>query len=824
MRTLCCVFLVASYGFTVMGDETPPYVAEFVRTYCATCHGTEAVIDANGVKSDFRIDRLDWKLNQAEQREQWELVRERIADGDMPPKSAAKRPDAGAVKAFLQRLEADFAKVDRMARPGGTPVRRLNRVEYLNTVRDLFGIRMINLPASFPDDAPEAEFDTMPDGMFLSPAVMEAYHDVATDIANRMVPLPGGRRYQSSMTVEEIGGDATRRWFGRGRDHLKFIGFNQSGWSGALWDALFVAPQSGTYRVRLLARAQAESGADDKPLRLSFYAFDPTVEQLPKRFLRSRAAWAGSVDITSEEFEWVDCDIQVEAGETFHVYCDNRFPEGLFPDLPVNRSQVNTDVKVAKNRDEPTVELRAMQVEGPVDVPQRVKDFFEGYPPKLSREELERRLLPIATKAYRRPLSDDETHKLLASVLEHAKQTGDAGLAWHYAFRRVLCSPAFLYREVESASVSNDQSTDEQSVGWLSNHALASRLSYALWSTMPDDELLQLADNGTLSQTATLKPQIRRLVADSRSSQFVKHFTGQWLGNRTVESINVCDTRYEWDENVRYGFVRSTEMFFQEVLQKNLPIATFIDSDFTYANSAMRHIWGFRGKAQKNLKSIAADQRQSLIWPEPDRVSLTDLPENAPAHVRDRGGLLGLPGVLTVTGDGVESSPILRGVWVLENLFGQSPPPPPGDVPALDIDTSEATSVREILTAHRKVESCAACHRDIDPLGLALENYDAIGGWRVQYAADDSTIDPTSTMPDGTPLAGPHSIKAYLLQHRELFTRCLLTKLLEYAAGRQLSVGDQRIVDALVDAEPPDGYRFRDLLEAALTSDVLLAK
>ena len=341
---------------------------------------------------------------------------------------------------------------------------------------------------------------------------------------------------------------------------------------------------------------------------------------------------------------------------------------------------------------------------------------------------------------------------------------------------------------------------------------------------MPDEQLLELASAGKLSDSETLATETRRLLLSPRAGQFVKHFTGQWLGNRTVSAINVCDNRYQWDDNVRYGFVRSTELFFDEVLRKNLPIATFVDSDFTYANSAMQVIWGMKPERDKNLGAVAARQRQSLVWPEPERISLTDLSSSLPKHVRDRGGVLGLPGVLTVTGDGVESSPILRGVWLLENLFGQHPPPPPKDVPALDIDTSQAKTVRETLAAHQKIESCAKCHRDIDPLGLALENFDAIGGWRTKYLGQKTTIDTSTVMPDGTELHGPDSIRQVLLDKPEIFTRCLLTKLLEYATGRKLSVGDQRVVDELVAKEPKEGYRFQDLIQAAVTSDVFLAR
>ena len=789
-----------------LASEAPHPIATFTQEYCYECH------DAKKEKGDFRIDTLPWDLTHKDHREQWDLVFEYVAEGDMPEEEAKIHPDQASVNSFLDYLEAAMVAADQQAQVGGTPLRRLNRTEYLNTVRDLFGIRMINLPASFPEDGPEAEFDTMPEGLFLSPAVMEAYHDVATLIADRMVPLPSSQRYQSHMTVTEIGGDANRRWFSPDKEYLKFTGVNYSGWAGGLWDPLFSAPESGVYHVDLLANAQANIGADGNPFRLSFHAFDPTEEQLPKRYICHRAAHVGEVEISAGEPEWITANVFMEAGETFHVYCDNRLPGNEYAEVAVNRAQVNKDVTAAKERLEPTVELRQMKVEGPVDVLPRVKEYFGTYPPRLNRRELERLLLPLAAQAYRRPLIKEEKKELISSVLEHGKQTGNPEYAWHYGLRRILCSPAFLYREAEP----KDQPTP------LSQQALASRLSYTFWSTMPDTELLQLANSGKLSKPKILHAQIQRLLSDPKSFQFIKHFTAQWLGNRSVESINICDNRYEWDENVRYGFVRSTELFFEEILRANLPITTFIDSDFTYANNAMRTIWGIEGS--RPLDRIAADQRQSLIWPEPDRINLNQLPVGTPDHVSTRGGILGLPGPLTVTGDGVESSPILRGVWILENLLGQGPPPPPKDIPAIDIDTSQATNLRETLALHQKSDTCAKCHKDIDPLGLALENYDAIGGWRDTYVGDTIPIDTNTVTPEGHHLSGPQSIKDYLFEHPDTFTRCLLTKFLEYSAGRELSRGDERIVNKLVNAEPESGYRFEDLLIAATMSEVFMTK
>lgn len=798
------LFVVLS-TMQVATAETPQQITQFVNKYCNHCHGKKTQ------KGDFRFDMLDWQPAKVESRRRWELVQQYVASGDMPPRESAQQPSARERDRFNNQLETLFDQADRNAKAGGTVLRRLNRVEYLNTVRDLFGIRMIKLPVSFPEESSNTEFDTMPEGTFLSPAVMEGYHDVATSIADRIVPLPNPPTYHSSLTTSTIGGDQTRRWFGSKKQFLRFTGYNHSGWVGGLWDSLFVAPSSGVYRVRLLANAQAESGADGKPLRVSFHAFDPSTEQLPKRFRIERAKLVSEQEIPSGDAAWVDCDVPLEAGETFHVYCANRFSKGDYPTGALNRGEISKALNALKKRPEPTIEVRGLEIEGPVAVLPRVEEFFGVWPPKLNRQELEARLLPLAERAYRRPLTTDESETLLHSVLEHGKLSGSEAFAWHYAIRRILCSPQFLYREAENTST-------------LSDYALASRLSYFLWSTMPDEELTALAASGRLSEKQTLADQTLRLLKNPRSDQFVQHFTGQWLGNRTVKAINVCDNRYQWDDNVRYGYVRATEEFFAEVLHKNLPVSTFIDSDFTYANSAMQVIWGMSPKPEKSLSAIAARQRQSLVWPEPERLNLIDLPQGTPEHVHHRGGILGLPGVLTVSGDGVESSPILRGVWVLENLFGQAPPPPPQDVPALDIDTSRATSVRETLSAHQQIESCAKCHREIDPLGLALENYDAIGGWRTKYIGDKTPIDVSSTMPDGTELNGVRSVKKKLLDNPKVFTRCLLTKLLEYGAGRELSVGDQRVIEELVRDAPESGYHFADLIIAATSSEVFRSK
>jgi hypothetical protein len=345
---------------------------------------------------------------------------------------------------------------------------------------------------------------------------------------------------------------------------------------------------------------------------------------------------------------------------------------------------------------------------------------------------------------------------------------------------------------------------------------------------MPDAELLGLAGTGRIAEPDVLREQVLRMLADPKGQRFVRDFTGEWLGNRELASLMVCDARHPWNEPLRYGYIRSSEMFFDEMLQRNHSLRMFIDSDFTYANLPMRMVWDFPGE-HPPMSMIESDQAQSHILSEPERIDLSSLPGGLPPNVVNRGGILGLPGVLTLTGDGVESSPIRRGVWVLENMYGTPPSPPPENVKALVPDTTGARTVRETLAAHQDTASCASCHASIDPVGLALENYDAAGNWRAVYAREPpkpgvqvspEPVDPTGELPDGARVTGPQDLKRDLLAHSEMFTRCLATKLLEYATGRRMSAGDARVVEQLVHDEPRDGYGFRDFLVALVQSEV----
>ncbi len=810
--------VLVSFAPLLEANPEPAFRHSFTAAYCSGCHSGDKP------EGEFRAGEMDLGSARPEIRTRWLRASEYVAKGVMPP-FGARQPSEDERERFSETVLAEVGDLVADESGSRTPVRRLNRIEYLNTLRDLFGIREIRLPVTFPDDNPDLRFDTAAEGTHLSPGHLDAFHDVATDIADRMVPLPTVEERVSVSQRGTVGQDPARTHFWTREDDetgLYFTGINIAGWSGALWDKAFIAHASGVYRVRLKVSAEALTGADGSPLRLGFYAFNPADYDLPKRALLVDLPRVGGIEVTNLGPEHVDVDVRFEKGETFHLYCENRLTKPYPPALI--RTPGNTEdlrrllaryLTESEESPEPSIRFEHMEIRGPVRPLPRHEAFLGGKSPTLDRAYLESVLLPLAERAFRRPLSEREKQDLIEGVLEHGANAPAPEYAVHYGVRRILLSPQFLFRELGD--------------GVLDDFGLASRLSYFLWSTMPDSELLRLAGENQLSEPVTLRGQVDRMVRDPKAQQFVKHFSGQWLGGRSASSVMVCDVRHVWSELIRYGIVRSTEMFFDEILQENRSIRTFIDSDFTYANEPMRIAWGIPGN-EVDLQRLEADQRQSLLWPQPERLDLSALGPEVPGHVAGRGGVLGLSTVLAATGDGVESSPILRGVWVLENLLGTPPPPPPADVPALVADISQARTVREVLSAHQKVSSCAVCHVKIDPIGLALENYDAVGGWRASYYREEGPgneerpVEPDSRMEDGTVLGGAQDIKDYLMDNPGRFTRTLAALLLEYGVGREPVRADRLALESIVATEPEGGYGLRDLIASLVASEAFRTK
>jgi hypothetical protein len=812
---------LVTLGQKIQAFESTNLRHQFVQSFCMDCHGAEKQ------KGDFRIDLLSSDMSDERFHDQWEPVLDYVEFEDMPPDDAKQYPSDSERKVFVNLLASEMKAAYESATIGRTPLRRLNRNEYLNTINDLIGVRGFKLPNSVPPDSTEMPFDTMPEGLYLSPALLDAYLETAGLVADILVPQTVRPRLHRSEAAF-IGVDLARKWTKEGDPAVYLTGANTSPWSGGIWVPNSAASVPGMYRVRLLASAEAAAGADGKPLRFSFHLSNPTDYPIARRALNVNHPRVASVDVPHNETAWVECIIPVEQGEVIYAFCENRFSE---PPLPyATKQQINQMMNTAKASDAPTLRVEAMEVEGPIAPLPRQLEFLNHETPRAKDDYVRKILVPFAQRAYRRPLTTDEADALVSLSLAHVSGKEGEPLppayAIHYGVRRILTSPEFLYLETESSR--------------QDDYILASRLSYFLWSSPPDETLLNLASKSQLSDPAQLELQVVRMIADPRSEQFIKHFAGQWLENRKAERLMVCDVRYQWSEMIRHGFIRSSELFLEEILRENLPIMTFIDSDFIYANEPMLESWGL--PVETSILRHEANFRHYMSYPELKRYQLDEFASDGASRLGERGGILGLPSVLSATGDGVESSAILRGVWVLDNLFGTPVPPPPANVPAIDVDTSQANGIREIIDAHKTNESCNKCHRSIDPIGLALENYDALGGWRDRYQeiyqiADDEMeskvegdvpsetfaletfIDASGMLPDGTALSGPKEIKEYLFANRELFTRCLTTKLFEYGTGREPSLGDRRVIDQIVSREPESGYGMIDLIKALIQSE-----
>jgi hypothetical protein len=342
----------------------------------------------------------------------------------------------------------------------------------------------------------------------------------------------------------------------------------------------------------------------------------------------------------------------------------------------------------------------------------------------------------------------------------------------------LLASPVFLYLVEPKGSVIKTS---------LSEYELASRLSYFLWSSMPDDELFALAQRGTLSTPHVLARQVDRMLSDSKASAFSMNFSGQWLGLRRLGEMPPDP---EMKETLR---------LFNHLLSQNESVLRFVDASYTFLNPALARHYGIAGVTTEGFQRVALQSA--------DR----------------RGGLLGHGSILTLTSNGVETQPVVRGIWVLENLLGTPPSPPPPDVQPVEPDTRGVTTIRELMAKHRTIETCNECHRKIDPIGLAMENFDHLGRFRTRYAKN-SPIDPAGEMPDGSKFDGPAGIRGYLLARPEQFTKCLTEKLMIYALGRRLAFTDRDDIDGVVAQSVAGGHGFRDLVKLIVATRAFQSK
>lgn len=445
----------------------------------------------------------------------------------------------------------------------------------------------------------------------------------------------------------------------------------------------------------------------------------------------------------------------------------------------------------------PHIRIGEVKINGPLPEADGVLEELAvfgsaGFQPDRGIEQL----LAFAQRAYRRPLNESDRNSIVALYQKRIADHATPRRAALDTLKMILCSPSFLY-------LSEITAEDEHK---LHPFDLASRLSYAIWTAPPDDELFALAASGQLKESGQLKKQVDRLLNDPRSSQFVDGFLNSWLNLRSLGDLPP-PRKSAWEyyaQNLPESMKQEAHLFFRHLLDENKPVSEFLDADYAFVDKKLASLYEL--PARETLRLADGFQRVNL------------------SEDNQRGGLLGMAGVLTVSADGVGTSPVTRGVWVLENLLGTPPPPPPDEVPEIESDTSGATTIREKLAKHSSDKSCSVCHRKIDPLGQALESYDPIGRWRKTYKkpegdAPAAKVDPSGTFPSGATYEDFAGFKQILLSSRlDMFTRALISKLLTYATGRHMEPSDQYVIDEILDRAKSDNYGLQTIVTEVLTS------
>ena len=790
LLAVCCF---CGWGAGAMaGDEVIAPTA-FVQKHCAECHsGPDA-------ENGFDLMQLSRDVRQPNLMSKWVRLYDRIERQEMPP-ADYQQPSPAERSDFLKTLGASLHAA--AAKQASTVLRRLNRVEFENTLNDLFDIRE-PLSDLLPEDNRAHGFDNVGEALDLSALHLERYMAAATkaiDVAIRKTPKPDVKRSTYKLGDGKNSTNVGKHWYQADDDAI--VVFNNGGFPRPELDG-FRAPFDGRYRVKINGYAYQSS----VPITLAVWhgVFAPG-GIAEKAKLLAFPAREGK-ELTSHEFTvWLRPNARL----------------AFLPELNVDNAKLRRDGPA--KYDGSGLAIHSVEIEGPLfdSWPGRGHELLLGKlpvreveprsqqqkkqkwyrpqyeivsnNPEADVEGLLRKFLPLA---FRRPISNDD----LAPLRQLAKRELESGASFEQAMRTTyiatLCSPDFLYlREAQ---------------GELDDFAIASRLSYAFWNTLPDENLRHLAEKGELTKPEVLREQTERLLRDPRASRFVKAFTGQWLNLRDIDFTIPDKQLYpEYDDALKDAMLAETESFFVEVVNQNLSLLNFIDSNWTMLNERLARHYRIAGVEGHEMRRVALDPQYH------------------------RGGVLTHASVLKVSANGTTTSPVVRGVFVMERILGVEPPVPPPGVPGVEPDIRGATTLREQLVRHRGVESCNVCHRVIDPPGFALESYDVIGGWRDNYRSLNRSlpmpatdqrggarnvqwrlgplVDASGETFDGHKFAALQDYKQILLKHPEALTRALAEKVAVYMTGRAMGFSDRAELDRISRSVAAKDYRFRDLI------------
>ena len=767
---------------------TPPDPSRtFLDTNCVACHNSER----RTANLALDADALDPR-EAPQHADVWEKVIRKLRTGAMPP-VGRPRPDTSAVAEIVSYLETTIdAAAGRRPMVGRPVAHRLNRAEYANAIRDLLDLEVDTSELLPPDDAGYG-FDNIGDVLTVSPMLLERYMSAAGKIARLASGTAGG---ETSHTY-------TLSKYMRQNDRMgEDLPFGSRG--GMAVRHAF--PSTGEYivKVRLLKNHRDQirgmSQLHELEVRLDGERLERfTLGRLPTKDSTPQQA-AERLQYILHADQGLDVRVRTTAGShlvSAAFLARPVVPEGpLQPTLSVASFGFSADGALAAT-EEPA--LWTVSIDGPFNVGSHPGpgDTASGRlfvcRPEGAGEELPcaREIFStLARRAFRRPVTNADLDRLLA-FFEAGRERGGFEAGVEFALRKVLVSPEFLFR-IER----DPPNAPPGSAYRLSDLELASRLSFFLWSSIPDEELLGLAERGLLADPAVLERQVARMLADGRARALVENFAGQWLYLRNMQLVMPDPESFpEFDDNLRDAFERETELFLLSQLREDRSVLALLEADYTFLNERLARHYGVPGIYGSHFRRVR-------------------LPGNT------RRGLLGHGSILTVTSYANRTSPVLRGKWLLENILGAPPPPPPPNVPALKEsgeDGAPPASVRERMELHRRNPVCASCHAQMDPLGFALENFDAVGRWRTT-GEGGTPIDASAVLPNGAAISGSGELARLLVEQPDRFASTVVEKLLTYATGRGLEYYDAPAVRAIVRAAASRGYPWSSLISGVVTS------
>ena len=809
--------LDAERGTTAASFENT--IQPFLQRYCGDCHSQSEK------KGGRQFDQLPARIDSDNTLVDYQEILDQLNLSEMPPAEEVQpshQERQRIIAWFTEQLRRYHAN-----RHGGstTVLRRLNAREYRNTVRDLLTLNMTMFDPTtrFPRDQTTENLDNVGEALVTSGYLLARYLDAADQVIQKVMtpldqPQPQTWHFRDNFHQQpEI--DQVHRKTNR-YEHMTLydvVGADKhEGAYGPIHDFAEGVPYDGWYKIRILAEAvnrlhpydPAFLGTDrDEPLRLGVVAGNQKAGSL--HLPQPIEPLLAELDLADEP-AWYEVKVWLDQGYTPRFTFRNGLMDARnlwsrviknyrdqFPDN-IAKGIVAARFNAIQHGKLPQIHIDEVEIQGPFfdQWPARSRqmvlgDLADSRLGQIDEATLRDLIRSFASRAYRRPAHDAEVDRILR-VIESRKKSGrSATEAYADGLKVVLCSPNFLYL---------DESVDPNEAGKLTDHSLASRLSYFLWSSMPDQELFELASRGKLSDRSVLAAQVDRMLADPKSNALVEGFLDSWLGMRELGATppDRGDFRDFYHYDLGSAMRRETFLFMRHMIDQDLPLANFLDSDFTFLNKPLARFYGLPMPDSYDFEKVTFDDRR-------------------------RGGLLGQASVLTLTANGIDTSPVVRGIWVLENLLGTPPSPPPPDVEPLDPDVRNAKTIRDQLSKHRQTPTCYECHRKIDPLGFALENFDAIGRWRESYSRK-LLIDASGELPGGRHFEDVVGLKRLLLEQQDAFAFAVTSKLMGYAFGRQVDANDRPQLDLILAAAKGDQYRLKSLIRQVALSDAFRSK